>query len=443
MKRPRVCVISYKFAPVVGGAEKRAEKHARQLQAFGYEASILTLRLHRSWKRKEVLDGLPVLRIGGIYRPNGWLRLGKFARLPSDILIAWKLWQLRHSYDLLHVCQVGSHACVATLMGQLLHKPVVISSQSSGPSEEQRQRLRVNSSLLADTLTDADFLHVDFMDYAFSGNDLTSLPQVAVGGQCMVRYLLNSRAVFQVLSSRSQAQLLALGFPADRVVQISGSVDAAKFVPRPELRPAPLSLERPILCVSRMDYCKGIDVLLHAWSRMLQSLAASSSSLRPRLLLVGDGHLRPQMEQIAEALGIQNSVDFLGLRQDVLRLLQQAWGFVLPSRWEGMPNALLEAMSCALPCVATRVSGSEDIIDSEVNGLLVPSEQPAELAAALLRIVVDAELATRLARAARETVVEHYQLPSIVERCLELYQRLLKQEDGSVSFTAEGGVVYE
>jgi glycosyltransferase involved in cell wall biosynthesis len=98
-----------------------------------------------------------------------------------------------------------------------------------------------------------------------------------------------------------------------------------------------------------------------------------------------------------------------------------------------MPNSLLEAMACGLPCVATRVSGSEDLISDGVNGLLVEPEQPAEMAQALRRIIENTELAQRLGSEARATVVRDYQLITIVERCLELYSRLLHRETSGSS----------
>src|SRR5207244_7456480 len=118
------------------------------------------------------------------------------------------------------------------------------------------------------------------------------------------------------------------------------------------------------------------------------------------------------------ALGIQDTVVFLGQRTDTVELLQQSRGFVLPSRWEGMPNALLEAMACGLPCIATRVSGSEDIISEGCNGLLVEPEQPAEMALALRRIIEDTTLAQQLGQEGRLTVVRDYQLATVVKHCL-------------------------
>jgi glycosyltransferase involved in cell wall biosynthesis len=135
------------------------------------------------------------------------------------------------------------------------------------------------------------------------------------------------------------------------------------------------------------------------------------------------------LERIAAELNIEDSVEFLGLRSDVVDLLQQSWGFVLPSRNEGMPNALLEAMACGLPCIATCVSGSEDIIADGHNGILVESEQPAQMAHALRRIIEDTELAQCLGREGRATVVREYQLAHIVERSLDLYRQLLAENN--------------
>jgi glycosyltransferase involved in cell wall biosynthesis len=143
------------------------------------------------------------------------------------------------------------------------------------------------------------------------------------------------------------------------------------------------------------------------------------------------------MKHIVAELGIQDSVEFLGLRTDVVDLLQQSWGFVLPSRWEGMPNALLEAMACSLPCVATRVSGSEDIISNGVNGLLVEPERPAEMALALRSIIEDTNLVQQLGQEGYATVVRDYQLSTIVKQCLELYRHLLIKDKNVLPFAME------
>ena len=93
--RIRVCLVSFQFWPRVGGAEVQADKQARQLQALGHDVIVVTLRHDRKWKRTETIDGLPVVRVGGIYKRGGILRLGRLGHLPIDIGILFSLWRLR------------------------------------------------------------------------------------------------------------------------------------------------------------------------------------------------------------------------------------------------------------------------------------------------------------------------------------------------------------
>lgn len=97
---------------------------------------------------------------------------------------------------------------------------------------------------------------------------------------------------------------------------------------------------------------------------------------------------------------------------------------VLPSRWEGMPNAVLEAMASGLPCIATRVSGSEDIILHGANGLLVEPEDHQALTKALLSLLRNPTLSRQFGHAARATIEQHYSLDRVTEIYLDLYQRL-------------------
>ena len=127
-------------------------------------------------------------------------------------------------------------------------------------------------------------------------------------------------------------------------------------------------------------------------------------------------------------LRIQESVEFLGTRRDIAHLMQEAWGFVLPSRWEGMPNALLEAMASCLPCIATQVSGSEDVITQGVNGLLVEPEQPEQMAYELRLLLTDADLAIQLGWRGYETVLASYQLDAAMQMSLTFYRHLLNKE---------------
>lgn len=432
-ERLRICIVALMYAPIVGGAEARAEKYARQLLALGHDVTVVTLRHGKHWRDAETINGVNVLRVGGIYKSDGTLRIGRLGHIPPDILIFRQLWRLRNNFDLFYCVQMSPLTAVAALIGKLTHKPVIISI----PSTPFNIKIdKDHTSLMADTLTNADYLKVPFHD-TLVGNVL-AMTKTAVGGKQMLDFLRNSEAYFQILSSRSYSYLTDHGFKGDRIVHISGGVDTEKFQPNASRRPDPAKPERDIICVARLEYPKGIDVLLHAWSRMMKEPDEWRTNLKPRLLIVGTGALEQQLQRMADDLGLQESVKFLGLHRDVILLLQQAWGFVLPSRWEGLPNALIEAMSCGLPCVATRVSGSEDIIQDGVNGLLVESEQPAKMAQALQRIIADTELAQRLGQEGRTTVLRDYQLRHVTEQTITLYRHILNHNTQPLPFALKG-----
>jgi glycosyltransferase involved in cell wall biosynthesis len=419
-KHLRICLIAFMFAPLVGGSEIQAEKQARQLQTMGHEVTILTLRHYRAWKRTEILDGLPIIRVGGIYKRDGRLRIGRLGHLPIDFLFFLTVWRLRNQFDIFHSFQLSTIAAVATWIGKISQIPIIINIPSAGPGKAQQ---KTDAVLMADTLTERDFLKISYKDVVVG--DIAYLHKSAFGGKAMLRFLKKSDAYYQILSTRCLPYMTSHGFRAEQVILIPNGVDSGKFQPAPQ-RPDPAQPERTILCVARWQYPKGIDVLLHAWGRLMREPDAWRTNLKPRLLLAGYGPLETQLKHIAELLDIQESVEFLGLRQDVIELLQQSWGFVMPSRWEGMPNALLEGMSCGLPCIATRVSGSEDIIIDGVNGLLVEPEQPQELAVALRRMIGESDLAQSMAEEGRATILHDYELDSVMKRCVEMYYRVSK-----------------
>jgi glycosyltransferase involved in cell wall biosynthesis len=429
----RICFVSLKFSPIVGGAEIRAEKQARQLRNLGHDVMIVTLHLDRRWKRKTVLHGIPVVRVGGLYKFDGTLRIGRLGIWPVSIGMFLMLWRLRHTYDVIHAFQVTPLAAVATIIGRLTHKPVVISSMGVGLTEAQSLQLEPETVLVADTLTDRSSLKIDPSKVQVDRDDINNLLQNTLGGHTILNFLRRSNAYYQALSTQSCAYLASWGIRRERIIYIPGSVDTEKFRPAPERCPDPGRTERTVICVARLAYSKGVDVLLEAWGYMMGMSSEWRIPLKPKLRLVGDGELRPQLERIVAQLNIQDNVEFLGLRSDVVDLLQQSWGFVLPSRSEGMPNALLEAMACGLPCIATRVSGSEDVIADGFNGILVESEQPVQMAHALRCLIEDTELVQRLGQEGRATVVREYQLIHIVQRCLDLYRRLLAENNSELA----------
>jgi glycosyltransferase involved in cell wall biosynthesis len=418
----RICLVAFQFWPSIGGSQAQAEKQARYLQYMGQEVLIVTLRHQKTWPSTEVYMTIPVIRVGGLYRSDGTLRTGRAGQLVISALFFVTLWRLRRRYDLLHTMQISPLALVAALVGRLTHKPVLVGVQSTGPCEPLASSPRQEMLASVDQQTTAS-LSPHLQDTI--GGDLANLERTTWGGSWMLRQLRKSSVYYHILSSRSYVYLIQHGFRPERIVYLPNGVNTQQFFPGRRQLERTFEQERRMLCVARLEYAKGIDVLLAAWAYLLRMPDGWRKNLHLRLCLVGDGACRQELEAQALALGIQQSVEFLGTRHDIPALMQQAWGFVLPSRWEGMPNALLEAMACGLPTIATRVSGSEDVIEQGINGLLVEPEQPELLAYALRLLIDDASMAKKLGQQGYETVMHYYQIQTTVRSCLTFYQYLL------------------
>ena len=149
------------------------------------------------------------------------------------------------------------------------------------------------------------------------------------------------------------------------------------------------------------------------------------------LVIVGNGPVQPQLEHMANALNIAQSVEFAGLQTDIPAQLHRGLIGILPSRWEGMPNALLEAMASGLACIATRVSGSEDIIQPGVNGLLVESEDYQGMAQALITLLQSQELTQQYGAAAHALIEQSYTLDHVLNMYIQLYHNLLSSTPSS------------
>lgn len=171
-----------------------------------------------------------------------------------------------------------------------------------------------------------------------------------------------------------------------------------------------------LLTVGRLTYQKAHEVFVEAMAEVVQEFPNAQAAI------CGDGPLRPQLESQIKELGLTQKVMLLGLQNDVARLLAAADIFVLPSRWEGLPRALLEAMAAGLPVIATRVDGTQELIDDEVTGLLAPAEDSHGLAESILRLATDAGIRNEIARSAQSFVMKKHTLDRM---CQKYYEYIL------------------
>lgn len=218
------------------------------------------------------------------------------------------------------------------------------------------------------------------------------------------RFILQASHLI-VLPSATYRKRLLEAFPGmeSKTIFIHNGVNPAKFI-SPGKRQDKIVRDRSILCIAHLRDYKGIDVLLHA----AKPLLAGDPSLR--LILAGDGPLREELEYLAFSLGIGNQTRFLGTigPEEIASQLYRCEVLVLPSREESFGIAILEAMVCRKPVVATAVGGIPEIIEHEISGILVEPENPQALAEGLLRVLTDNALRKSIAENGYLRVLEHF-----------------------------------
>lgn len=209
------------------------------------------------------------------------------------------------------------------------------------------------------------------------------------------------------------------GIPRHRLRLVRGGIDPAPFTQAAPVERASLGLPAGsplVLWTGRLDPIKGLYFLIEAFS----TIAARHDA---HLLLAGTGPLRDQVTEWVARRSLQGRIHLLGARSDVPSLLKTADVFAFPSRSEGLPNALLEAMAARRPIVTTDVPGCRDVIQHLQTGLVVPYADTTALSDALTTLLTDGVLARRLAASAGDAVARHW----TAEAMYDAYERVYRE----------------
>lgn len=370
-ERARILLVVDGLYPSTGGAEVQARLLSRTLAAQGHEVSVVAPLLAPYQTAHENVDGVPLERI----------RYPKVRLLGAVILcvrFAAFLLARRKRYDAIHVHMAQNLAAICGLLRPLLHATVTVKISGAwefdGGILDPRKRDRFPYRVLNAWVRRADHI--------------------------------------QCISAYTQQMLLDAGYRPQTLLQVPNAVDLTRFAPSGiQNGTGPVR----VVSVGRHVPVKGLYVLLEAWR--LADLGRSA-----RLVLAGDGPERAGLMARAQALGIADSVDFLGTVADVPALLASSSVYVQASFQEGLSNAVLEAMASALPVVATRISGNTDLVQDGDNGLLVEPGDAAGLASALSALVRDPQRAHRLGQRARASVESRFALPVVLSRLLQAYR---------------------
>ena len=173
--------------------------------------------------------------------------------------------------------------------------------------------------------------------------------------------------------------------------------------------------------VARLDHCKDVFNLLNSFQKVVALVNNAE------LWIVGDGVLRSDLERQADILGLKDKVKFWGWRKDVAAINSAIDIFVLPSVTEGLSLALLEAMACHCPVVATYVGGIPEVVVEGKTGFLVPPKDPNAMAEAILKIASNKELAKQMGNAGRKRVEEEFSLEKMVSEYQKVYEEALSE----------------
>jgi glycosyltransferase involved in cell wall biosynthesis len=176
--------------------------------------------------------------------------------------------------------------------------------------------------------------------------------------------------------------------------------------------------------VGRIVPAKGLEYLLEAFSYLKKEIN------NIKLLIVGDGAILKDLKNYSIELGISKYSIFTGERQDIQKILSCIDIFVMPSIAEGLPNALLEAMSSGKTVVTTKVGGIPEIIKDRFNGLIIPDKNSEMLAKAIKELITDKDLSEKLGENARHFIIENYSIEAVNKKWETLYLSILREKKG-------------
>lgn len=230
-------------------------------------------------------------------------------------------------------------------------------------------------------------------------------------------------AVIGVSQAATDALIDYLPSLKSKAYTIPNAIDPARYrLPDAERAAARAELgltpdEVMIFWAGRLEHVKGIDVLLEAVRCVRPELP------QMRVLLAGGGTQSDAIQ--VSAADLHAHVRFLGFRSDMPKLLAAADICVLPSRWEGLPISLLEAMAASKPMIASAVGGVPEVIDHARTGWLIPPDDVNALADALRTLIASPDVRAQVGTAARAEVEAHYALETCVERLIHIYESVI------------------
>jgi glycosyltransferase involved in cell wall biosynthesis len=395
--RPRICLLTETYYPVVGGGEKQAQMLAEDLVASGYQTMVVTRRSSGLLNARASVGGVEVYRIP----PVGSPRLARWIMVLSSCRT---LARHRHRYDVILVSGFKSLGVSAVAVASVFGKACILKADSNGE-----------------------------MSGAFFGPGLRRWRMTPRSPLVRLFLAARNRVLrgadgFVAITTGIADELRASGIAAGLIHHVTNGVDTRRFQPVDQQAKAALRRRLPVpdrrLLVAytgRLVTYKGLPLLLRVAERFEQEHTDVG------FVLIGSGGLdmhncEAELRDFVAAHGLGRSVCFAGEVENVQEFLQASDVFVLPTEDDAFPLALVEAMACGLPVVASRVGGIPDIVTHDSDGLLTRAGDAEGLYNALCSVLTDSSRAARLGAAAADSVRRRFSRETILDKYACLFE---------------------
>jgi glycosyltransferase involved in cell wall biosynthesis len=373
----RILILNSEYPPIGGGAGNASAHIAAQFDRMGHTVAVVTSRFG-ALPHREQKGNVTIHRIAGVQRrqdrSNPWEQV--------IFILSASLWAMSQisrfkPHATLAFFGVPSGA-VAWLIKKIFHIPYVVSLRGGDVP--------------------------GFRPYDFSIYHKLVAPFLRIIWRNAVAVVANSNGLRQLANtfdSRFEIPIIPNGIDLDSYQ----STGRDWTFPR-------------LLSVGRIVHQKGLDLAMRALGGLKE--------LDWEWHIAGDGPQMPVLQSLAKALGIGDRVHFLGWqsREGLMKCYQEANVFLFPSRHEGMPNAMLEAMASGLPVVASCIAGNEELVVDRETGYLVSSEDVESLQAALKKLLIDSTLREQMGRASRQHVEANYSWESTAQQYVPFLEKV-------------------
>lgn len=384
----RILLVIYAYPPVMGGSEIEAQRVASALMRRGHKVQVLCTGGPEMPPVRDWVDPTGVSVRILTNRSAGRIRDRIFA-----LRVALEIWRTRHDYDVVYFLMQGLHLASGLPVARFAAKPAVVKISGSGIIPVMRQ---------------------------------TSM------GRRELNWLQRWKIPLMVLNEGMMDEARQAGFAREQLIWMPNPVDIDEF--RPALRGEAAAWRerhgigaaaKVGIYVGRISLEKGLPALIRGFAHAARSMPDAM------LLLVGDGPMRGELEEMVRNLGADGErIRFVGrvTPGDVSGWLRASDVYALTSPNEGFACALLEAMATGLPSIVSDIPANLQLVDDGVHGITVPFDSETAIASAFENLLADPETRRRMGAAARERVVENYSTDKVAARYERMFESVLQMK---------------